>query len=225
MKFDSVAFRAFRRGLCGRYPAPVHCGKRRKASKRPPKTQKETASARRVTAITMSRATTTHCVRTDPGPQRRASGAGAHRYILISRSVSSGAIRKELCASVQNGAKMEEMARKSKIGRSPCRSKASLAHRKFVAGSLANGSLPALRDTVWQSPIRRRSCQQCEEVAPSTARHRRRWASGRTQAHMRAARPPPDRSAARALRSERAAHAHFSASGRCGPRSQAEVAM
>jgi hypothetical protein len=55
VKFDSVAFRAFRRGLCGRYPAPVHCGKRRKASKRVPKTQKETASARRVTAITMSR--------------------------------------------------------------------------------------------------------------------------------------------------------------------------
>ena len=131
---------------------------------------------------------------------------------------------------MQNGAKMEEMARKSKIGRSPCRSKASLAHGKFIAGSLASGSLPSLRDTVWQSPIRRRSwCQQCEEarqsqeVAPSTARHRRRWASGRTQAHMRTARPPPDRSAARALRSERAAHAHFSASGRCGPRSQ-EVA-
>ena len=180
----------------------------------------------------MSCATTTHCVRTDPGPQRRASGAGAHRYNLISRSVSSGAIRKELCASVQNGAKMEEMARKSKIGRSPCRSKASLAHRKFVAGSLANGSLPALRDTVWQSPIRRRSWQQCEEahqsqeVAPSTARRRRRWASGRTRAHMRTARPPPDRSAARALRSERAAHAHLSASGRCGPRTiPAEVTM
>ena len=117
----------------------------------------------------MSCATTTHCVRTDPGPQRRASGAGAHRYNLISRSVSSGAIRKELCASVQNGAKMEEMARKSKIGRRPCRSKASLAHGKFVAGSLASGS-----------------CPLC--VILSCSRH-----------------------------------AHLSASGRCGPRSQ-EVA-
>jgi hypothetical protein len=72
------------------------------------------------------------------GPQRRASGAGAHRFnvILRSESVLSGAIREEqpqeLCASMQNGAKIEEMARKSKIGRSPCPSKASLAHGRML---------------------------------------------------------------------------------------------